>query len=856
MKTRISISKSSSPQSFSIKALVAAIAASGILSYEVNAAPTGGAVVGGTGSINQIGSTTQVQQTSNRLAVQWNSFNVAASESVKFVQPNKSAIALNRILDNNASQILGKIDANGHVILMNPNGILFGTSAQVNVGGLIASGLNIKTSDFMSGDLNFSEVAGTTGLVVNRGLINAASGGNVALLGKSVANHGLISAELGHVVLAAGSEVVVTFDDDGLIGVRIDQETLASDVSGNYAVNNTGKVEAKGGKILLNASVSADLFSEAVNHGGLNGSTDVIVHDDGSFTLGAGNNVINTGTLDVSTGAASASDAGYVVLAGENIEQRGTILANASGENLAGQVYIEAYNQARMNNAGRIEANSDVVGGTVSIAADYVSSTAGASIATTGNTYINGYLNARLPTLDTHHLYVSGFGTVNQAGAATVTGNTHVTTSSGGNIRLNNSDNDFNTVSIKTYYNDNVVIVDSNDIILGDISMEDSSLRVDALGEDATISQAENSNLYLSAGNLRLTADNVILGENGSTTDLSGVSFYAEFGKKIATNGSISLLPYNGFDANTARVVGKDDGVVVVDLRGDKEIEFNGDLETDQFALTIHRMIGRTATLSSSWTNTYQTGPITLSGALTWNSRSAELTNPENDIAAIQGTGAGAFSSLRYVDKNDLVIRKLVTGEEVFVGLSSVGEGATLRQAANSEFQAEFVELSAENIILGSNGRSSFDAGYSLSVDFSGRFELNGPWMLKDYANQGPTFIIRGTDGPNQLIFGKHAVNYNYSDGGVSAKLDIDLMGGDDLAVFDSALPLVISDPIWQTFQLNMGSGNDAVIFNHDVDLPVILGLGMDTVTIKNNSIVYDMLDFNSSEDNLLVTNP
>src|SRR5690606_3220299 len=111
-------------------------------------------------------------------------------------QPTANSVALNRILDSNGSQILGRIDANGQVILMNPNGIFFGANAVVNVGGLIASGLNVDSEDFMSGDLNFSEVAGTTGLVVNRGLINAASGGNVALLGKSVANHGLISAEL------------------------------------------------------------------------------------------------------------------------------------------------------------------------------------------------------------------------------------------------------------------------------------------------------------------------------------------------------------------------------------------------------------------------------------------------------------------------------------------------------------------------------------------------------------------------------------------------------------------------------------------------------------------------------------
>ena len=98
--------------------------------------PIGGQIVSGNGSISQSGSTTTINQASQNLSLNWQSFNIAPSETVNFVQPNASAIAVNRIFDTNGSQILGQLNANGQVYLINPNGIVFGQGAQVNVGGL------------------------------------------------------------------------------------------------------------------------------------------------------------------------------------------------------------------------------------------------------------------------------------------------------------------------------------------------------------------------------------------------------------------------------------------------------------------------------------------------------------------------------------------------------------------------------------------------------------------------------------------------------------------------------------------------------------------------------------------------
>src|SRR6476661_11263115 len=177
-----------------------------LIAAAVQAAPVGGQVVSGAGSISQSGSTTTVQQASPTLSLNWKGFNVAAGETVNFVQPSAAAIAVNRIFDTNGTQILGRLNANGQVYLINPNGILFGQGAQVNVGGLVASTLNLSDADFMAGDYRFS--GGGSGSVVNEGAI-IANGGYVALLGGNVSNEGLIQANLGTIVLASGEAMTL-----------------------------------------------------------------------------------------------------------------------------------------------------------------------------------------------------------------------------------------------------------------------------------------------------------------------------------------------------------------------------------------------------------------------------------------------------------------------------------------------------------------------------------------------------------------------------------------------------------------------------------------------------------------------
>src|SRR5690625_1756002 len=330
----------------------------------------GGRVTDDDASIGPAGGATTSHEHTDRMVIDWDSYNVAADEVVTYIQPGADAIALNRILSHSGSEIHGQINANGQVVLVNPHGVFFGKNAQVNVGGLIASGMTVDVSDFMNGDFTFSAVDGAEGKVINQGLINAATGGSVTLLGKQVRNDGLISARLGAVNLAAGKEAVVTFDEAGLMGVRISKEILQNELGVDAAILNTGEITAGGGRILLSASTSRDIFSNAVNRGDLQQATSAVVHEDGSFTLGGGADVVNTGTLNVSSADRGAGD---IVVLGENVSQAGTVLASTQS-GTSGTIELHAAHTVLLteNSVTAARAEGRGRGGTIQVLGHHV----------------------------------------------------------------------------------------------------------------------------------------------------------------------------------------------------------------------------------------------------------------------------------------------------------------------------------------------------------------------------------------------------------------------------------------------------------------------------------------------------
>ena len=321
------------PAGFALKALAVSLMLSfGGASY---ALPAGGAVAAGAAVIANTAITTTITQSTQNAAINWQSFGIAAGQTVQFLQPNSSSVALNRVLGPNPSAIYGNLSANGQVFLINPNGVLFGSGASVNVGGLVASTLNITDANFMAGKYIFSNTG--SGTVVNQGAINA-DGGYVALLGTNVSNQGTISARLGTVALAAGSGVTLDLVGDKLLNVKVDQGAVKA------LVENGGLIQADGGGVLMTAQGAGNLLSTVVNNTGviraqtlsnINGTIKLLADmDSGTVKVG--------GTLDASGWGAGQTG--------------GNVTATAHHVGLFG---------------GRIDASGDAGGGTVLVGGGY-----------------------------------------------------------------------------------------------------------------------------------------------------------------------------------------------------------------------------------------------------------------------------------------------------------------------------------------------------------------------------------------------------------------------------------------------------------------------------------------------------
>ncbi|AUG01143.1 filamentous hemagglutinin [Pseudomonas sp. 09C 129] len=227
------------------------------------ALPNGAAIVAGDAGLHTTvdGKHMTIDQQSNKLITNWNEFSVAGDESVSFHQPGSQSIALNRVLGTNGSDIQGRINANGKVFLINPNGVVFGKSAQVNVGGLVASTQNISDKDFLDGTYRFT--GNSSSAVSNAGQITANEGGSVALLGAQVSNSGVIQAQMGSVALGAGKDFSVNFDGNGLLNLQVNGAAV------DALVQNGGLLKADGGQVLMTASSASSLLKNVVSNQGV-----------------------------------------------------------------------------------------------------------------------------------------------------------------------------------------------------------------------------------------------------------------------------------------------------------------------------------------------------------------------------------------------------------------------------------------------------------------------------------------------------------------------------------------------------------------------------------------------------------
>ncbi len=344
------------------------------------------------GDVHVSDQATKIHQSSQHAIINWDSFDIAPNESVEFIQPNANATLLNRIFSQSPSQILGTLKANGRIFLSNPNGIIFGPNAIVQVGSLFATSLSISDENFLQQHYHFRNDDHAFGVVQNLGTLEAASGGMIGLAGSSVSNQGTIEAHLGSVVLASGDAITLDFDGQDLIHFTVSEQSLSDE--NHHAIDNRGHIRAPGGSIHLEAKAAPSLINQVVNNEGFIEANQVHEKDGVIYLTAQGATIEQRGVIEAQGGHISfksdqgihfedqsstrvdhAHQAGHIVGEAHHIRMDDGSSITANSANQGGHIQLRA--EGMLSQGGLIQANGDVNAGTITLHSDSTLSLAG-----------------------------------------------------------------------------------------------------------------------------------------------------------------------------------------------------------------------------------------------------------------------------------------------------------------------------------------------------------------------------------------------------------------------------------------------------------------------------------------------
>ncbi|VTU39044.1 beta strand repeat-containing protein [Variovorax sp. PBL-E5] len=351
------------PVALALACMGAAPAMAQILPTWNNFTVRGGAV--NVGMPTAGGSVLPITQTTQRAIVDWQGFSIGVGNAVNITQPAATSILLNRVTGGGLSTIAGSLTANGRVFLVNPSGVLFTGTSSVNVGGLVASTLQMGTSNdaFMGGteSFQFNQQGGLSGRVENQGSITATGGGTVALIGADVRNSGRLVANHGTAGLVSADGVTIDFAGDGLTTFKVSPGLFSS-------VLNSGTVQADGGRVVLMATAGSEVAQGVVNVDGvlrarsLSSRNGEIALDSGSAPAGitlAGGEVTVAGHGEgVKGGTITATGQGILIGSYTPIDETFSVLdpatLDASGKAGGGSITLRASAVAGAPDTGAI----------------------------------------------------------------------------------------------------------------------------------------------------------------------------------------------------------------------------------------------------------------------------------------------------------------------------------------------------------------------------------------------------------------------------------------------------------------------------------------------------------------------
>lgn len=727
------------------------------------AEPKGGAVVAGQATIATAGSTTTINQASQRAVIDWRSFSVGPTETVNFQQPNASSSTLNRVLGNDPSAIFGRITANGTVLLVNPNGILFGRTAQVDVGGLVASTANIANTDFMAGKLAFTEPGRQGATVENQGTITIGQGGLAAFVGRGVSNSGVIHARLGKVSLAAGDAFVLDLYGDKLVNLIVDSAVMQTmtDASGMplaARVDHSGQIVAEGGVVQLTAATVKQLVDNVINVGGVIRATSFDTAP-GLISLrgDANTRLAVSGTLD-----ASGTRGGRIEVTARDVLLTEAARVDASGSTGGGTVAIGGDWQGRgaLPNAQTVSVASGAsidasaiasgLGGTVSVWADgdtrfvgAIAARGGSAGGDGGNIEVSG--KARL-AFDGD---VTASASSGSAGSVLLDPTNIVISATGGALPGSSTAGDF-TVGVDSVRRvlltgTNVGMTATNDITVNTVidgrstagGASGGGLRLEA-GRNVSINESvilNNGSLAISAGGHLTQAANTVVSTGTGSMNLTGATG-VQLGQLVTNGGAVTIASSQGTVVVDTPIVGTGStgraGTLTATGKG---ITLNGGRVSD-FSLT-NGDAAQTVQLLGSLDATGAGQVLSAGGATLANVTSAGFT-----LSGVAGAGTAASSlslsgSLTSTGTGLVDLRTVngltltATGGVAAGGSLKLLAGGALSTAAGSAIVAAGpANLTAANLVIG-GGLQAGGTGSSELTATSGSITLGAAAAVK-----------------------------------------------------------------------------------------------------------------------------
>ena len=685
------------------------------------------------GEVNIAGGTHAViQQLTDRAIVDWQSFSVGLGESVQFLQPSQLSVILNRVTGVDPSLIQGQLTANGNVFLINPNGILFGPTSVVNVGGLVASSLNITDQDFLAGNYNFFQDQNQAlAAVVNQGQITITDAGYAVLVAPTVINEGTIVARTGNVVLASGEQATLNLDGRDLVHF-----SLSGEVSD--------------GTVLLAPGMLSETIAQTLGVPSTRRADQLTQMPDGSYRL-----VSSSGTL-VQAGTVSAD--------GRDHANAGNVLLDSADYTLlTGGSLTSASGVGVNSSAGEVRVLSNMEGGPPGL----TTFQEGATIAARGGE--SG--DAGFIEVSGNQVKLEGeldFTRVDGRGGTFLLdpGNTRIVETAG-------SESGITYVEV----NDILDLINSGTLYdlqsSGFIELETDivSTGSGSLTLDATLVEDENNGTYIDLGNhdidiggaltLKATDDILI----GSGTIVADRGFEADAGGKITITGATIDTQNQAGSEDGGHVhltAGGDVSITGTTIRFEEEYDDGGAAEAAA-TLAINSTGGNILVEGSTFISDFsgtQDNPTYFSHIDMDATGNITITDTEMRAKDILLDAGGSVTQAitegnesRWVAGTDI---KAEAGGNLTVVRADAGQSVSLTSQAGS------VDITNADIMAGTEISVLAESNGDIIGDADSEFGLKSPRIILNSVNGSVTAAIDTTSGKTKLsAYGQNSVVVN-----------------------------------------------------------------------------------------------